>query len=370
MEFGQRNCEPIDLGIGRPDFALLPLAELRQAATHRFSLGDTTCLQYAPEAGRPSLREHVASFLTRHYHSVVYPDLISGQFAKPGDTVLVEAPTYFLALKILQKRNLRIVSVPTDAEGVNVVALERLLKVEKPVFLYTIPIHHNPTGTTLSAARGGKLIELAKKYRFFIVADEVYQLLSYRGNTPIRLATLDDRRVISLGSFSKILGPGLRIGWIEIASEYFPTLGQCGVVQSGGGVNPFTSAIIESAIELGLQDTYLDRIREVYSQRCDHMIQVLDHALPKAVNFTKPTGGFFIWLRLPAFIDSNKLLAEAYTFNIGFRPGTLFSQEGGFKNFLRLCFAYYSKDDIEWACKQLGRLLTNYLQRSKHFLVT
>ena len=374
MEVQPRNSGPIDLGIGRPDLSLLPLEELREAATHRFSLGDATCLQYTPIAGNPSLREHLANFLTHHYQNRVAPehlfltagashglDLISGQIAQPGDTIFIEAPTYFLALKVFQSRHLHIVSVPTDSEGIDVVALEKLLEVEKPAFLYTIPTHHNPTGVTLSVERRGKLIELAKKYGFFIVADEVYQLLNYSGQAPPRLATFDDRQVFSLGSFSKILSPGVRLGWIETAPEHFPKLGQCGVFQSGGGVSPFISAMIESAIVLGLQDAYLDRVRTIYAQRCAHMMQVLDGVLPKSVDFVHPTGGFFVWMELPECIDSNQLLAEAHDFNIKFRPGTLFSQGGEFKNFLRLCFAYYNEGELEWACKQLGRLLTHYL---------
>ena len=374
MEVQLRNSGRIDLGIGRPDLALLPLEELREAAERCFSLGEVTCLQYAPLAGAPSLRERLADFLTRHYQSRVAPehlfltagashglDLVSGQLAHPGDTVLVEAPTYFLAFKVFQSRNLRIVSVPTDSEGIDIVALEKLLEVEKPAFLYTIPTHHNPTGATLSVERRGKLIELAEKYGFFIAADEVYQLLTYSGQAPPRLAAFDSNRVISLGSFSKILSPGVRLGWIETAPEHFSKLGRCGVLQSGGGVSPFTSAMIESALALGLQDAYLNRVRHVYGRRCVHMMQVLDSVLPSSVNFVHPTGGFFVWLELPKFIDSTQLLAEAGAFNIGFRPGVLFSQGAEFKNFLRLCFAYYNEGDLEWACKQLGRLLTRYL---------
>lgn len=375
MTSQQWDSELIDIGMGRPNFAILPLAEIREAAAHRCSLADTTFLQYGPDAGSASLREHLADFLTHHYGAVVRPerlfliagashglDLISGRFAKPGDTVFVEAPTYFLALKIFQAKNLRVVSVPTDTEGLDVVALERLLEVEKPTFLYTIPIYHNPTSITLSVARRRRLVELAEKYKFFLVADEVYQLLSYEGDPPPRFAAFDSSRVISLGSFSKILGPGLRLGWIETAPEHFPVLSQCGVIQSGGGVSPFTSAIVESAIALGLQDAYLARVREVYRQRCTHMIQVLDHVLPKTVVFTRPKGGFFIWLELPQYMDSNELLAEAHAFKIGFRPGTLFSQEENFKNCLRICFTYYNEADLEWACKQLGCLLAKHLR--------
>ncbi|MDJ0703087.1 MAG: PLP-dependent aminotransferase family protein [Leptolyngbyaceae cyanobacterium MO_188.B28] len=374
MEIQPRNGGRIDLGIGRPDLALLPFKELREAAERYFSLGDVTCLQYAPLAGAPSLRESLADFLTRHYQSRVTPehlfltagashglDLVSGQVAKPGGTVLVEAPTYFLAFKVFHSRNLRVVSVPTDSEGLDVVALENLLEVERPVFLYTIPTHHNPMGATLSIERRVKLIELANKYEFFIVADEVYQLLNYFGQAPPRLAAFDHNRVISLGSFSKILSPGVRLGWIETAPELFSKLGQCGVLQSGGGVSPFTSAMIESALALGLQDTYLERVRNVYGQRCAHMTQVLDSVLPSSVNFVHPTGGFFVWLELPESVDSNLLLAEAHDANIGFRPGTLFSPDREFKNFLRLCFAYYNEAELEWACEQLGRLLTRYL---------
>lgn len=370
-EFQGQSNDLIDLGIGRPDDMLLPLAELREATRHRFSLIDRTYLQYAPEAGHPSLRKQLADFLTHHYGATVLSerlfltagasqglDLISQYFVKPGDTVFVEDPTYFLALRILREKNLRIVPIPIDAEGIDVAALEDLLKIEKPAFLYTIPTHHNPTSITLSSERRRKLVRLARKYGFFVVADEVYQLLNYEGNVPARLAAFDDNQVISLGSFSKILSPGVRLGWIEAAPEYISTLSRSGVIQSGGGVNPFASAIVESAIELGLQNTYLNYIREIYRQRCVHMLRVLDQVLPRTVTFTRPKGGFFVWLELPNYIDSNKLLAEAHAFKIGFRPGTLFSQKATFMNFLRLCFTHYNESQIERACEQLGRLLS------------
>src|ERR1700683_3127501 len=259
--------EMIDLGIGNAEGSRLPLAEMQKAAAHRLSLSDGSCLQYGPEEGSLSFRTQLASFLTRQYGLDVRAtnllitagaahglDLILGKLARPGDIVFVEDPTCFFALKVFKDRKLRVVPVPTDEDGLNVEALEECLRSQRPRFLYTIPVFQNPTGAVLPAARRSRLVELAKEYDFLIIADEVYQLLGDRRNVPLPLTAFDDSRVLSLGSFSKILSPGLRLGWIQCASSHLQELKSCGVLQSGGGGSPFTAALVESAIGVGVLD--------------------------------------------------------------------------------------------------------------------
>lgn len=366
--------EIIDLGLGYPAETLLPLEELRQAALHRLALPDRSLLQYAPEAGNASFRQALANFLTRGYGVPVSMesllvaagashglDLILCQLSQPGDTIFVEDPTYFCALDILRDRRLRIVPIATDHDGLDIDALEQQLQIERPKFLYTIPIFQNPTGTILPTERRQRLVELARRYNFLIIADEVYQLLGERGSIPPPLATFDEQRVLSLGSFSKILGPGIRVGWVQCTPEFIANFRTNGLLLSGGGMNPFTAAIVESTLELGLQDAFLPRLREHYAVRRELMIQALTEVLPSGATFLAPSGGFFVWIELPAGIDATELSKAALTLGLGFRAGALFSGTGNFTNCLRLCFAFYDQAALRLGCERLGTLLHSYL---------
>ncbi len=364
--------ETIDLSIGHPEDAMLPLEKLKVAAMHRLSQKDKSCLQYGPEEGSPSFRERLSDFLTTQYGAKVSPnnllitagashglDLILSQFSQPGDTIFVEDPTYYFALSILRDRKLRIVPVLTDDNGINTDWLEEKLKTDRPRLLYTIPTFHNPTGTTLSIVRRKHLMQLAEEYNFLVIADEVYQLLGKNNEIPLPLSTFNPNRVMSLGSFSKILGPGLRLGWIQCLPEYITALVKNGVLQSGGGINLFTAAIVESAIELGIQDEYLSIARNIYNKRRLFMLSVLKDELPIGVNFTEPKGGFFVWLKLPQTINTIDLHKKALKMNIDFKPGEFFSCEGNFRNYLRLCFTFYDEPRLQLACQKLCRLLKN-----------
>lgn len=366
--------EIIDLGLGYPAETLLPVEQLKQAALHRLSQPDSSPLQYAPEAGNTSFRQALADFLTRGYgvpvameHLLIAAgashglDLILCQLSQPGDTIFVEDPTYFCALHMLRDRRLRIVPIATDHDGLNIDALEQRLQVERPKFLYTIPVFQNPTGTILSAERRRRLIELAQRYNFLIIADEVYQLLGERQTIPPPLASLDEQRVLSLGSFSKILGPGIRVGWVQCAPEFIANFRTNGLLLSGGGMNPLTAAIIESVLELGLQDAYLPRLREHYAVRRELMTRTLAEVLPSGATFMSPAGGFFVWVELPDAIDATELSKTALAHGLGFRAGALFSAAGNWSNCLRLCFAFYDETRLRLGCERLGSLLRSYM---------
>jgi DNA-binding transcriptional MocR family regulator len=219
----------IDFGIGQPHVDILPLEQLAEAATHRFEQGDRNILQYGMQQGNANFRNSLARFLSAQYERAVDPDhlfitagisqaldQICALHTRPGDTVIVEEPSYFLALRIFADYKLKVISTPIDEDGIIIEALEEKLANQKPVFIYTIPVFHNPAGVTLSVNRREKLVNLAEKYGFLVVADEVYQMLAYSATPPPPMTYFDtSARVLSLGSFSKILAPGLRLGWMQ-----------------------------------------------------------------------------------------------------------------------------------------------------------
>jgi DNA-binding transcriptional MocR family regulator len=362
----------IDLALGHPSPSLLPLETIRRAATHRLGADFTPYLQYGYEQGDGYFRRTLAEFLSRHYNLSVSADqlFISGGVSqaldllctlctKPGDTVFVEEPTYFLALRIFSDHRLRLVSIPTDDQGLVVEAVEEKLKSIQPVFLYTVPTHQNPSGATLSPERRHRLVELSRERDFLIIADEVYHLLTYDGQAPTPMAGfLSDGTVLSLGSFSKILAPGLRLGWVQAPARLLRPLLECGTLDSGGGLNPFTSALVRSAIELGLQDAHLEQLRREYGKRLEAMKSALKTHLPGRVEFSPPRGGFFFWLRMLEGNDSTVLLSAARRKKTCFVPGSAFSGTGQLGDRLRLSFSYHPAEVLEEGVKRLAESLS------------
>ncbi|MFQ5613926.1 MAG: PLP-dependent aminotransferase family protein [Anaerolineae bacterium] len=361
----------IDFGVGQPGLSLLPLAVMRQAAAHRLGQPDPTLLQYGAEQGDGRFRLALAEFLSEGYGIAVEAeqllitngvsqglDWVCHRFTRPGDTIFVEEPTYHLVLPIFLDRGLKVVAVPTDENGLIVEALEEKLAEQRPAFLYTIPVFHNPSTVTLAADRRRRLAALSRRHGFLIAADEVYQLLNYAATPPPPLISYDEAgQVLSLGSFSKILGPGLRLGWIQAAPGLIERLVDSGLLHSGGGFDPFTSGLVHSAIELGLQQSYLAHLKSVYSQRVRVLSDALRRHLPPSVTFHEPQGGFFIWLRLPPDVDAGGLLAEARRQGVGFQPGARFSVNGGLRNYLRLSFAYYDAPELQEGARRLAQVI-------------
>ncbi|MDH3829322.1 MAG: PLP-dependent aminotransferase family protein, partial [Desulfobacterales bacterium] len=314
----------IDFGIGQPHVDILPLEQLAEAATHRFEQGDRNILQYGMQQGSANFRNSLARFLSAQYEAAVDPDhlfitagisqaldQICALHTRPGDTVFVEEPSYFLALRIFADHGLKVISTPIDENGLILGALEEKLVKHKPVFIYTIPVFHNPAGVTLSTNRREKLVRLAEKHGFLIVADEVYQMLAYTAAPPPPMTYFDNSaRVLSLGSFSKILAPGLRLGWMQAKPSLLEPFIASGYLESGGGLNPFVSGIVNSMIELGLQKDYLNFLKKTYRRRMVILSEALRQQIP-ALRFTDPHGGYFIWSFLPEGTDTETLLAEA-----------------------------------------------------------
>jgi 2-aminoadipate transaminase len=255
---------------------------------------------------------------------------------------------------------LNVISIATDENGLVLESLEEKLAEFQPKFLYLIPTFQNPMGTTMQQERRERLVQLTKEYDFIVVADEVYHLLnytSYAQESPKSFAAyIDSENVISLGSFSKILAPGLRLGWLQAHSAKIKRFNTCGLLDSSGGLNPFTSAIIRGVIESGGLDNNLNKLINIYRSRLHVMNSALQEQLPD-IEYVVPGGGYFFWLRLPEKIDARVLRKSARFFKVDFRPGTLFSSRGELKNQIRLCFVHYEEGEIREGILRLKECL-------------
>lgn len=365
----QSHADPdvIDFGAGHPGDALLPRTLMQTAAAQRLSQLDASLLQYGLEQGDGYFRHALAGFLSRRYAAPVAMDhlfvssgasqaldLICTLYTQPGDVVFVEEPTYFLALRIFADHRLTVIPVATDAQGLDIDALEAALAKQRPALLYVIPTHQNPSGATLPLERRRRLVELSVQHNFLVVADEVYHLLSYAAAPPPPLASFaESGTVLGLGSFSKILAPGLRLGWVQAAPQHMTRLYTSGLLDSGGGLNPFTSALVRVVLEQGWEDAYLDGLHAAYRQRITVLDAALQAQLGETVRYVTPTGGYFFWLQLPEAQDGETLLQRAAAHKVSFRPGVRFSGCGGLRNYIRLSFAFYEEEQLREGVRRL-----------------
>lgn len=361
----------IDLGRGDPQLALLPLDLLRRAAAERLGETENGFLQYGPEQGDGYFRTSLAEFLADGEESAADPDrlfitagissaldLLCTQFTERGDTVFVEEPSYFLALHIFADHGLNVVSLPTDESGLLIEPLEAELKRRHPKFLYVIPVFQNPSGHTLSPARRRRLLALSREHDFLLIADEVYQYLAYSVIPPKCLGAYPEfENVISLGSFSKILAPGLRLGWMRAQPRLIERLTHSGLLTSGGGMNPFTSAIVRGLIEAGGLRENIARLIQAYTSRVEGMNASLKRHIP-AAEFRKPHGGYFFWVRVPG-CDVEAVRKQAQAQQVDFRPGRLFSSQEGLRDYMRLSISFYESEEIEAGLQRLGSVLND-----------
>ena len=360
----------INLGIGQPSADLLPVELLHAASDLFFKNADPLDLNYGVTRGDPKFLGALAEFLTDGYGATAAPeelivtggnsqamDLVSAVFAQPGDTVFVEEPSYFLAFKVFQDRGLNIVGIPLDDDGLRVDALEEALKTHRPAFLYTIPSFHNPGGQSTSAERRKRVVELAVEHNFLIVADEVYQMLNYHEAPPPAYGTMTaSKKVLSLGSFSKILAPAMRLGWIQASEDLLQRIEAYGFVNSGGCINHISAHIAHQAIESGSLVKHIELLRNTFRVRLDVMHEVLTEHFADIATWSKPTGGYFFWLQLDESVETAKFRIPAREAETGFQAGAVFSTQGRLGNYLRLSFAHYSEEDIRKAVARLRPL--------------
>jgi 2-aminoadipate transaminase len=367
------NC--IDFGIGQPQLELLPTELLWQATQGVMARPNRAALNYGHPKGEGLFRRELARFLSPSYGTALDPDLlfatngcsqalhlIANLFAEPGQTVLVEEPTYFLAHQLFRDRGLKLVGVPLLKDGVDLEALERLASKHKPALFYTVPVFQNPTGHTTSAAKRSAVVELASKHDFLVVADEVYQLLSYAQNPPPSYASfVQTERVLAVGSSSKILAPALRLGWVVAARSLQSRFLNYGLLRSGGGLNHYVSCLVGEALRSGGHQSCTEKLRREFAYRVEVMHRCLQAKLSPFLDYQKPRGGYFFWLELKdRDADATELLKVARKYGTGFRQGTRFSTEGQFGNCLRLSFAHYNENAISVGIDRLAAALKEY----------
>ncbi|TDH73731.1 hypothetical protein CCR75_003298 [Bremia lactucae] len=377
-DYGQYDVpkadEMINFKVGQPAPAMLPLDKIREAAALKFAETDPMFLQYGVIKGYPKFRATLAEFLTKGYQHEVDPEklfvtngvtgglaLICSLFLQAGDLVFMEEPSYFLALSIMKDFKINVRQIRMDEDGLDIDELERLLQRGiVPKMLYTIPTCHNPTGRTLSTVKRQRLVELSVQYKFLIVADEVYQLLSFPHVTPPPpMFTFDTHdTVLALGSFSKILAPALRLGWIQGSHTLLRKIEGCGQLDSSGGISPVISGIVHAAIASGLQQEHLDTTIKTLWGRADALMKELKVCLPAGVTFEVPDGGYFVLVRLPDGMNANDLLPIAQKHKVMFLPGASFSRN--MKNYLRLSFSWYDLPDMQLGARRLADAIREY----------
>ncbi len=366
-----RDSRTVDLARGDPGADLLPAALVRAAADRVTAALDPDLLQYGHEPGDAGFRAALTAFLEGEGAGASAParlfvtagaslalHLICALFASPGERVLVARSTYHLALAQFRDQRLRVEAIEGDADGMLPEALDEALRAAPAALLYLVPAFANPTGTTLPRARQEALVAVAARHGVRVAADEVYRLTGFApvdadgARVPRSLAALGSEQVLSLNSVSKILSPGLRLGWIEGPAADLRRLGSSGVLRSGGGMNPFTAALVGEAIASGALRAHLARLREALRERHDALVAALRADLPDA-QFEPVAGGYFLWLRLPGVdVSAEPTRAALRRHGVRIAPGTLFAADvadaaGGAaptaprqREWARLCFAH------------------------------
>lgn len=365
-----RPARVISFASGIGDAHLFPAEDFRKVLQAVMRRDGIAALDYGEPNGHAALRETITHILasqglhTRSENVLITAgsqqalSLVSQLLLKPGDVIMVESPTYSGALDLFRALGFRVVGVPVDRHGMQVEALEKLLQQHHPKLIYTIPTFHNPTGTCLSTARRVELIVLADRYNIPILEDDFVGDLRYEGRSQPAIKALDPGgRVVYVSTFSKILMPGLRVGFLVVEGPMYQRLVDFKRVNDLA-----TSTLIQHALEayvtVGRYQSYLRRSCQVFHKRRDAMLSAIQHYLPPGVPFDPPQGGLFIWLQLPDDLSSEKLLPLAWEEGVDFSAGNnFFPDRLGGSSWLRLNFAAQPPDQIEEGIRRLGRAL-------------
>jgi len=357
----------ISLLLGHPDPATLLTPEMRNAMQRVISSPQAyTALQYGPEQGTQSLINFLVEKINREQGLSIQPanlmlvagsthavDMLTRLYARPGEVVLVEAPTYVDAIHIFRDHQVELYAIPTDEDGLIPSELEKQLALlhssgKFPRILYTVPNFHNPTGCTLPEARRSEIIGLANHYGFLIVEDDVYRDLSFEGAAPASFYELaPGDQMLSIGSFSKTLAPGLRLGWLLGSADAIQRCINCGTTQMGGGANPFAAQIVAEYCRSGYWEAHISHLRSLYKMRRDVALSALSQYMPTDVRWTHPAGGFFIWLSLPA-LQEGVLLAAGEGFFVHPSDG---------QHNLRLAYSCATPGDIKTGIRMLAQVI-------------
>ena len=356
---------------GLPAPELFDLPGLREAFQQALSdVVGRRSLQYAPTEGNAELRELVAERMTRRGLATVADDLlittgsqqaltlVATALLDPGAVVAVEEPTYLAALQCFQLAGARVVPVASDADGLDPTALAEVIARHRPALLYLVPTFANPTGRTLTAQRRTAVAELASDSGLWVVEDDPYGELRYRGQplAPLAAKAVAADHVLHLGSFSKIGAPGLRLGWVRAPAALRPALT---VAKQAADLHTSTVDQAAAACYLAAHDLdeHVRGLCAAYRARRDAMLAALPGATPPGTTWTEPDGGMFTWLRLPGRVDTAQLLPDALRCDVAFVPGAAFFPADPDRATLRLSFTSHPPDEITEGMRRLSAVL-------------
>jgi 2-aminoadipate transaminase len=368
---------------GLPARELFPLDEVGEATERVLRDHGAQALQYGATEGYGPLREMIARHTSRYALNVTMDnvlitsgsqqalDLLGKIFIDPGDPVLTESPTYMGALQAWNAYGAQYLAIPSDADGMVTDQLEWALR-SGPKFVYVLPNFQNPGGVTLSLERRQELVELADHYGVPIIEDDPYGQLRYEGTHIPPVVVLDGRdrwddgfvysgNVIYLSTFSKILAPGLRLGWVVAPVEVIQKLVQA---KQGADLHTptFTQLVAYETARGGFLDTHVQLIRRVYRARRDVMLRAMEEHFPPGVTWTHPEGGLFLWVTLPRGVDSAQVLEQALEQKVAYVPGAPFHPTGGGENTFRLNFSSSTPEQIAEGIRRLGAVLAETLE--------
>ena len=371
--------EVISLAGGLPDTSTFP-PESFAAATRR--IAEESCaraLQYGPTEGLDETKTCIVEAMAAEGMRVDADDLIvttGGQqvidlvtkvLIDPGDVVIAEGPTYPGAVPVFSSYEADVVQIDMDSEGMRIDLLENTLdrlerEGRRPKFIYTVPTFQNPAGVTLSAPRRKRLVEVARERELLVLEDNPYGLLRFEGPVPEPLYSLDGGvYVMYLGTFSKTLSPGIRLGWVAAPG---PVLEKINLGKQAADLctSTLSQLMVQAYFEQGHWSDYVASLVELYRGRRDTMLDALAEHFPPQAEWTRPAGGLFVWVTLPDFIDTTDLLARALRENVAFVPGEAAYLDGRGRSSLRLSFSACGHDEIREGIRRIGEVVTEQVE--------
>jgi 2-aminoadipate transaminase len=355
-------------GLPAPD--IFPVRDFRDACEWVLGHDAELALQYGPTEGLPELKDWIINAVRRYnlpagHRNVLFTngsqqalDLIGRVFIDEGDKILTGRPTYLGAIQAWNVYGPQYVTVPLDEDGMRMDELEKALAENPGVkFIYVLPNFHNPAGTTLPLDRRYRLVELAAQHGAFIIEDDPYGELRFEGEDIIPICALHKENTLYLSTFSKTLAPGLRLGWIVAPEAVIARL-----VQAKQGADLHTSTLVQylayDICQRGLIRAHVRKIREVYRERRDVMLEAMEEHFPPGVTWTRPHGGLFLWVQMPECMDAEKLLTVAVEEKVAFVPGHAFYPGGDDGHCcMRLNFSYCQPETIQEGIRRLGRAM-------------
>jgi 2-aminoadipate transaminase len=381
----------ISLAAGTPDPAFYPLEEFCTLLTSQLRADGGHLLQHCPIEGLESLRASLAAWLNRRWRELsqasgvpagralpLEPEhlmvlsgsqqglwLVARGLVGPGDTVLVETPTYLGALRVFAAAGLRVVGVACDAEGMEPGALRSALERYRPRLIYCLPTFQNPSGATMSLSRRHMLLELAQRYQTPILEDDPYGELFYADQPPPPLAALDQSgSVLYLGTCSKMLFPGIRLGWIAAP---LPAIAQLGLLRQYIDLHANTpgQAVLDGFLREGVLDAHLARVRERYHEKRDVLSDALATAGRGLLQWQKPDGGYYLWCALEGGLQAREMQEEAARLGVAFVPGDAFYSSGGGEAHMRLNFTGPDAASLKEGARRLGVALERLARRAR-----